>query len=496
MIRMHQSFALGNSHQRMLWSSAAAAAAAANTSAYSSYYYNNSNSSSRSFSSSSFDEEEETTTIKSSSQFWGYNKTTGRAQRPIFVAATKQHVGKTTTSLALMSGLQKRFEKVGFIKPVGQQHVAVKGTTTEDDDERMIRVDKDVVLMRDHFGLNHIDYQDMSPVIIPQGYTRDFVDGKIDFSDQVASVMDSMGRIAANSDAVLIEGTGHCAVGSIVGLNNAKVASLLGADMVLIANGGLGKAFDELELNRILCQHYGVRIAGVIVNKVIPDKYEQTKDYMSRAMMKAWGVPLLGCIPDRPFLGCPALADLETLFDTKMLSGQEHRFRHYNVDDINVVTTSLTRFLENLREKPSRTLYICHVTRDDLIVGFLGEYLRSQNSTNNNGGDDSNNSRPFEAALLVCGRKKKYNLSKEVREMLTGVEGCPVMVVEKATHDAMTSIHTFTPKLNIDDTNRVNVAVDHYEPYIDFDELARRTTSSDSSFNEPGAPPLDQLRRL
>ena len=42
-----------------------------------------------------------------------------RSQRPIYVAATKQHVGKTTVSLALMSGLTKRFNKVGFIKPVG-----------------------------------------------------------------------------------------------------------------------------------------------------------------------------------------------------------------------------------------------------------------------------------------------------------------------------------------------------------------------------------------
>jgi cobyrinic acid a,c-diamide synthase len=33
-------------------------------------------------------------------------------QRPIFVAATRQHVGKTTCSLALMSGLAKKFKKV------------------------------------------------------------------------------------------------------------------------------------------------------------------------------------------------------------------------------------------------------------------------------------------------------------------------------------------------------------------------------------------------
>lgn len=53
------------------------------------------------------------------SRFWK-NVGGGKLQRPIFVAATRQHVGKTTTSLAIMSGLQKRFDKVGFIKPVGQ----------------------------------------------------------------------------------------------------------------------------------------------------------------------------------------------------------------------------------------------------------------------------------------------------------------------------------------------------------------------------------------
>ncbi|CAJ1948001.1 unnamed protein product [Cylindrotheca closterium] len=421
----------------------------------------------------------------SQQKYWAYNRATGRHQRPIFVAATKQHVGKTTTSLAIMSGLKKRFDKVGFIKPVGQQHVAVPSSKGSDE---MIRVDKDVVLVREHFGLDHINYQDMSPVIVPRGYTRDYVDGKISFDDQVEAVESSMAHIAEKSDAVLIEGTGHCAVGSIVGLNNAKVASLLGADMVLIANGGLGKAFDELELNRILCQHYGVRIAGVVINKVIPEKYEQTKKYIAKAMMQTWGIPLLGCIPDRPFLGCPALADLERLFGTKLLSGGDLRLRHYNTSDVNIVTTSLTRFLENLRQKPARTLYICHVTRDDLIVGFLGEFQRAKTSTKSD--------RKFEAALIVCGREGKYSYSKEVMEMIDGHPECPIMAVQKTTHEALKEIHNFTPKLNIDDTNRVQVAVNHYEPYIDFEELMRRTTSSNSSFNEPGAPSLEEIMRL
>ena len=99
----------------------------------------------------------------------------------LFVAATKQHVGKTTASLALTSGLKKKFDKVGFIKPVGQQHVNV----LSDETNESLRVDKDVCLVREHFHLDHLDYRYMSPVIIPQGYTKDYIDGKIEYQNQV-----------------------------------------------------------------------------------------------------------------------------------------------------------------------------------------------------------------------------------------------------------------------------------------------------------------------
>jgi len=404
-----------------------------------------------------------------------------RRQRPIFVAATKQHVGKTSTSLALLSGLQKRFDKVGFIKPVGQQHVPVQSASGE-----QIRVDKDVCLMREKFKLNHIDYGDMSPVIIPRGYSKRYIDGKITHQDQLDKIVNSFKNVDEASDVVLFEGTGHCAVGSIVGVNNAQVAAMLGADVVLVANGGLGSSFDELELNRIICQHYGVRIAGVVLNKVIPEKCEQTKKYMSKVLQQTWGVPLLGCIPDRPFLGCPALMDLEAIFKTKLINGEKHRLRHYNVSDINLVTTSLTVFLENLRNKPSRTMYVCHVTRDDLILGFMAEYQRRQALEPGS----------FEAALIICGRQGKYTMCDEVKDMITGLGCAPVMLVEHSTHQSMQMIHDYTPKFNVDDDHRVATAIDHYEPYIDFDELLRRTQSSNSSFNEPGAITFEDLKQI
>lgn len=48
-------------------------------------------------------------------------------------------------------------------------------------------------------------------------------------------------------------------MGSIIGLSNARVARELGLEIVLVANGGLGSTFDELELNRTVSV-WGYRI--------------------------------------------------------------------------------------------------------------------------------------------------------------------------------------------------------------------------------------------
>ena len=70
------------------------------------------------------------------------------------------------------------------------------------------------------------------------------------------------------------------------------------------------------------------------------------------------------------------------------------------------------------------------------------------------------------------------------------------MFVEHNTFTTRQKIREYTPKFNIEDTLRVNRAIDHYEPLIDFEELLRRTSSSNSSFNEPGTISYEHLRQL
>ena len=261
--------------------------------------------------------------------------------RPLFVAATRQHTGKTTVSLALMSGLLKRYSKVGFSKPVGQQHVSVKegGVDT--------RVDKDSQLIKDYFELDHISYHDTSPVLVPRDYTKQYIDGEISSAEQSAKMTDAFQRVSASSDCVLLEGTGHVGVGSIIGMSNAGVAAHLGADMLLVANGGIGSAFDDLEINRIMCEEQGVRIRGVVLNKVVPSKVEMVRDYFGRAIQERWGVPLLGVVPDLPFLGKATLGDIQStvLPKAQLIAGHKFSNLHYGVDDVNAVTTGIRRFM-------------------------------------------------------------------------------------------------------------------------------------------------------
>ena len=58
---------------------------------------------------------------------------------------------------------------------------------------------QDVSLMKEFFGLK-CRYEDMSPVLIPAGYTRDYIDGKIAAGEQLKDVRSSFQARDRESD--------------------------------------------------------------------------------------------------------------------------------------------------------------------------------------------------------------------------------------------------------------------------------------------------------
>ena len=215
--------------------------------------------------------------------------------RHVYLAATGQDRGKTTLSLGVMDGFGRRGLSTGFIKPVGQRTVIEDG----------VPADEDAVLMKTVFDLPE-RLQQMSPVHIPRGFTKSYIDGKV-VEDLPSRIRAAHGSFMANRDMLLIEGTGHAGVGAVIGLSNAQVAAMLGSPAVIVSEGGVGRPIDEIVLNKALFERAGVHVAGAIVNKV--DLF--AKPDLARTLERGLArhdIPLLGVLPYRPILSNPTLA--------------------------------------------------------------------------------------------------------------------------------------------------------------------------------------------
>lgn len=201
-----------------------------------------------------------------------------------YVAATSQHVGKTTSTLGLIKAFQSKGFHVGYCKPVGQQALTWQNH----------HIDKDALLFATSMNFD-LEASLHSPVILGPGATTDYIEhpDKYNFPDRI---MEAAHRLEKQYEALIYEGTGHPGVGSVVDLSNARVAKMVGAQVILIVEGGIGSTIDELNMSSALFREEGVPIAGIIINKVKPDKLDKIKYYLEKKMGHN-DPPILGYLP-------------------------------------------------------------------------------------------------------------------------------------------------------------------------------------------------------
>lgn len=343
----------------------------------------------------------------------------------------------------MIAGLKKRYPSVGFIKPVGQQHVKIND---------LINVDKDVLLFKNHFLMN-APWEEMSPVMIPSGFTRDFLLGKFSENALLEKIENSFKSISSCNSCMIVEGTGHVGVGSIVNLSNAKVAAKLGVDVVLVASGGLGSAHDELALNIMYCQQKGVRVRGVILNRVLADKREMILEFFPKSLEK-WKIPLIGCIPYNDFLSQPTMLDFATLFNTQLFSGEDHRYRHFS--SLKLVADSGDMY--DTMSKPNE-LIITPASREEIILLNVKKHQEQAESQQD-----------FCGGIILTGITPPSQLIVEkIRE-----QNIPALYTPICSFDAMKMITSFTTKIRTEDNLKIEKAISLVEHHVDFDYLLKQ----------------------
>lgn len=230
--------------------------------------------------------------------------------KPLYISATLKDSGKTSISLGLMQLLVERGANPGYCKPVGQHYVQYRGKN----------IDEDAVLIHQVFDLADEPYY-LSPIAIERGFTTKFI-----FNPDVAplerQILDCRDHILKTHAMLIVEGTGHAGVGSCFRLSNARVAQLLEAKVIIVTSGGIGRPIDEIALSLALFADHGVEVVGVILNKVLPAKYDKIKKTVAQGLRNL-GTRLLGAIPYEPTLTHFTVGQVAEEFQYEVLCGAD-----------------------------------------------------------------------------------------------------------------------------------------------------------------------------
>ena len=358
--------------------------------------------------------------------------------KKIFIAATGQNCGKTTTSIGMMHLALKKYRNVGFFKPLGPKPATF----------HRITVDKDAALIAQVFEKEK-ELRWMSPVVVHPETTRQVVDGEITPCDLHERIMRAYGELEKRCDFIIIEGSGHPGVGSVMKTSNAHIARMLNAPVLMVTGGGLGNVVDKIYMGLALFEKEGVEVRAVLANKLIPEKRGRTLDYLTRALADE-NMRVIGGVDYHPVLANPTLRRISRLLGLPLQGNRREASRI--IHHVQIGAASTQRVTELIRE-PS--LLIVTSSRDELLVTLANLYKIPAY-------------RPLIVGLVIPGTAPVSTIT----QMILDRSNIPYMrSVVHTTAELYKIITEDVSKITADDTEKLSLIRSLADSYLDFELL-------------------------
>ncbi|MDR0535010.1 MAG: AAA family ATPase [Puniceicoccales bacterium] len=351
--------------------------------------------------------------------------------RRVFIAATRQNDGKTTTCLGLYGALRALGLQVGYIKPVAQRIIEVDGA----------QVDEDTQLINKIYDVG-TPIEAMSPVAIDPCFTRRYLEAPHELRPKIIDrICRCFDRAAFQKDIIIIEGSGHAGVGSVFSCSNAHNARLLGSKCILVAGGGIGKPIDEIAMNKALLDAMNVECIGVILNKVIEDKKNFITEFAGRAL-KQLGLPLLGVLTHTPTLTHPNLSQIVSEIGGEWLHhplSPAAALDHTGGERVEKIVIGAMSANNVLEHADPNALFIIPGDRDDVLfalIAGMGQYRMR----------------------VACGiiLTNGYLPSGRIRAMLAQTD-MNVVATSAESYDVARKINAMTVKIQPGDADKIPV---------------------------------------
>ncbi len=343
--------------------------------------------------------------------------------KKIFIAATGQHCGKTTTSLSLIHCALKKYNRVGFIKPIGPKVTKYK-------DRYM---DVDAALIAELYGLNE-DIEYMSPVVLHRGTTQEVLDGKISKKSLEEKLMKAVEEMEKKCDFMIIEGAGHSGVGSVIGMSNAKVAKMVNAPVMMITNGGVGNVIDAVSMNLALYEKENVEVRLIVANKLISEKREKTLKYLNLAF-KDKSFEAISGFDYSPILANPTLDHVSKFLNLPINGNKEEKDRI--IHNVMLGGASSQRVVDMMKEN---SLLVVNTSRDELLVTLASLY-------------NMKNYRKKIVGLVISGKLE----IKEVTKQILNESNIPYLRTQEPVRNVFLALTEDVAKISIEDKEKIQL---------------------------------------
>ncbi len=359
--------------------------------------------------------------------------------KKIFISATSQDSGKTTTSLSLLYQARQRYERIGFIKPIGPKPIDFHGR----------RIDTDPAMIAQVYGLQHL-LDDMCPVVIERGMTQKVIEGEITVAELEGRILRSVERLDRECDFLIVEGAGHSGVGSVLGLSNARVAALVGAPVLMVTGGGVGNVIDAVCMNLSLYREMGAEVRLLVANKLIPEKREKTLKSLVLAFRGA-GLGVIGGFNYQPVLANPTFKRIADVLGVEARASREQLMRI--VHQVQIGAAATQRVVDMLQDD---TLLLVTSSRDELLVTLANLYSSPEYHRKI-------------AGLVIPGISPIASITQRILDN----SAIPYLRTLRRTDHVFLDIHEDVSKLTAEDLEKIALIQQLAQKRFDFDALDR-----------------------
>jgi phosphate acetyltransferase len=379
----------------------------------------------------------------------------------LFITGTEARSGKSAISLSVMEMLFRKFDRVGFFRPI--IHV---------DPSAGKKKDADIDLIASYFKLE-FPYEEL------YGYTSTEANNLIALSKEeelIEGIIQKYDQLNDTCDFVLCQGTDFATSTAAFEFDiNAEISKNLGAPVLLVAHAyqkNSGDIARSIELALESLEEKRCHIIATIVNRSVPKDGEAIIRLLKEKELTK--DQLIYTMPEEEFLGKPTVREVAEFLGAEVLYGEDQLNRH--VYRFTVAAMQLPNFLTRVSYG---SLIITPGDRSDVIAACLAA-LSSRTIENISG------------FLLNGGLKPEEPIWRLIEGFPIKI---PVLSYKEDTFPTAAKIDRIHAKISPDDKHKIARAVALFEKNVNMKQLEEQLFAKRAAVITPKMFEYELLQR-